>query len=90
MRLPSLGSPLFFGVPPFYVTFFGLFLATSCNGWIDQGWKGTVVVVSHNKDFVTRLSTTHTSIVEGGEVKFLDRPPRASDWEHDAEGQGWK
>ncbi|CAN0063074.1 unnamed protein product, partial [Ectocarpus sp. 12 AP-2014] len=55
-----------------------------------KGWKGTVVVVSHNKDFVTRLSTTHTSIVEGGEVKFLDRPPRASDWEHDAEGQGWK
>ena len=51
---------------------------------------GTVVVVSHNKEFVTRLATTHTAIVEGGVVKHLDRPPRASDWEHDAEGQGWK
>lgn len=55
-----------------------------------QGWKGTVVVVSHNKDFVTRLAPTHTAVVEGGVVKYLDRPPRASDWEHDAEGQGWK
>ncbi|CBJ26283.1 ABC transporter, ATP-binding protein [Ectocarpus siliculosus] len=66
--------------------------AETLNSLVDaiKGWKGTVVVVSHNKDFVTRLSTTHTSIVEGGEVKFLDRPPRASDWEHDAEGQGWK
>lgn len=55
-----------------------------------QGWKGTVLVVSHNKDFVTRLAVTSTVIVEGGAVKFLDRPPRASDWAHDAEGQGWK
>ncbi|CAM9132684.1 unnamed protein product [Laminaria digitata] len=55
-----------------------------------KGWKGTVVVVSHNKDFVTRLAPTHTAVVEGGVVKYLDRPPRASDWEHDAEGQGWK
>eukprot|EP00752_Nemacystus_decipiens_P011899 g10551.t1 len=55
-----------------------------------RGWKGTVVVVSHNRDFVTRLATTHTAIVEGGVVKYLDRPPRASDWEHDNEGRGWK
>lgn len=56
----------------------------------EQGWKGTVVVVSHNKDFVTRLVPTHTAVVEGGVVKYFDRPPRTSDWEHDAEGQGWK
>lgn len=66
--------------------------ADTLNSLVDaiKGWKGTVVVVSHNKDFVTRLATTHTAIVEGGVVKQLDRPPRASDWEHDAEGQGWK
>ncbi|CAN0018833.1 unnamed protein product [Pylaiella littoralis] len=66
--------------------------AETLNSLVDaiKGWKGTVVVVSHNKDFVTRLATTHTAIVEGGVVKFFDRPPRASDWEHDAEGQGWK
>eukprot|EP00903_Cladosiphon_okamuranus_P014012 g13030.t1 len=66
--------------------------AETLNSLVDaiKGWKGTVVVVSHNKDFVTRLATTHTAIVEGGKVKHLDRPPRAKDWEHDADGQGWK
>lgn len=49
-----------------------------------------MVVVSHNREFVTRLAPTHTAIVEGGEVKFRDRPPRADDWEHDAETSGWK
>lgn len=49
-----------------------------------------MVVVSHNRDFVTRLDITHTAIVEGGVVKVMDRPPRSNDWEHDAEGQGWQ
>lgn len=49
-----------------------------------------MVVVSHNREFVTRLSTTHTVKVEGGEVKFLDRPPRDNDWEHDEDGAGWR
>lgn len=48
------------------------------------------MVVSHNREFVMGLATTHTAIVENGAVKFLARPPRAEDWEHDAEGQGWK
>lgn len=55
-----------------------------------KGWKGTVVVVSHNRDFVMSLATTHTAVVEDGKVKVMDRPPRPEDWEHDAEGQGWK
>ena len=55
-----------------------------------KGWKGTIVVVSHNRDFVMGLATTHTAVVEDGKVKVMDRPPRPEDWEHDAEGQGWK
>lgn len=66
--------------------------AETLNSLVDaiRGWKGSVVVVSHNRDFVMGLATTHTAIVEDGTVKVMDRPPRSDDWEHDAEGQGWK
>lgn len=56
----------------------------------DKGWKGSVVVVSHNKEFVTRLATTHTAIVKNGALQHFDRPPRADDWAQDGETTAWR
>ncbi|CAN0202767.1 unnamed protein product [Ascophyllum nodosum] len=52
-----------------------------------KGWKGTVVVVSHNKEFITRLAPSHTVIVKAGEVKVRDRPPIDKDWNHHQDEQ---
>lgn len=43
-------------------------------------WKGTTVVVSHNKGFVETIRASHTVIVNNGKLTFHNRPPESDDW----------
>ncbi|CAM9905558.1 unnamed protein product [Phaeothamnion confervicola] len=47
-------------------------------------WKGTVVVVSHNRPFVEALRASHTLVVSGGTAAFHNRAPEDRDWKWNA------
>ncbi|KAG5188685.1 ABC transporter [Tribonema minus] len=46
-----------------------------------KGWEGTVVVVSHNREFVESIEATHTAVVKGGGMEYHNRAPAPQDWE---------
>lgn len=44
-------------------------------------WGGTVIVVSHNPQFVEALRPTHTAVVNNGSLQWCNRPPEDQDWQ---------
>ncbi|CAM9838995.1 unnamed protein product, partial [Chrysoparadoxa australica] len=52
-----------------------------------KGWKGCVVVISHNQPFVEALNPSHTALVKDGTLTYHERAPLPEDW-GDAKGKG--
>lgn len=47
-----------------------------------QNHPGTIVCVTHNRDFCEKIKATHVAMVRGdGSVAVDDRPIRPSDWD---------
>lgn len=44
-------------------------------------FEGAIVVISHDKEFLTQLEPTHVVLVRGGTVRVEERGLRESDWE---------
>lgn len=49
-------------------------------------YRGTLVVISHNKAFVERLKVTHVGLIKNRRLVVEERMLRPSDWSFDAQG----